>query len=155
MGINIGLSDSARKQISQELNKILNEYYELALTTQFYHWYIKGPQFCTLHELFGKHYEDFSKTIDTIAERIRALDEAIAIDFTLLQKFNSSQKDFSKLKDVDMLKNLIQSHEAATQDLRKIASIVEGNGDFVTADFLVGRMEAHEEALWVLRSFLS
>ena len=155
MSINIGLSDSTCKQVSQELNKILNEYYELAATTQFYHWYIKGPQFCVLHKLFGKHYDDFSKTIDVIAERIRALDEEIAIDFTLLQKFNSSQRGFSKLKDVDMLKNLIKSHECAAKDLRKAASTIGGIGDPVTADLLVARLETHEEALWVLRSFLS
>ena len=154
MSINIGLSDSNRKKVAQVLNKTLTEYYGLAITTQFYHWYVSGPEFCTLHKLFGKHYDDFVKAIDTIAERIRALDEEIDIDFSPLQKFNSSQKDFSKLKDKDMLEVLVDYHEAAVKELRTSISAVEETGDSVTADFLVSRVSVHEETVWVLNSFM-
>ena len=49
---------------------------------------------------------------------------------------------------------LRDDHEAAARDLRKAVDSTDEAGDAGTADFLTELLQNHEEAAWMLRSFL-
>ena len=73
MDINIGISESHRKKIADELSKVLADTYMLYLKTHNYHWNVTGAHFHSLHEQFEEQYTELADAIDEIAERIRAL----------------------------------------------------------------------------------
>ena len=64
MQINIGLSETQRKQISDGLNKLLADSYTLYLKTHNFHWNVTGPMFSTLHLLFETQYSELALAID-------------------------------------------------------------------------------------------
>lgn len=73
MDINIGISESDRRAISEGVSKLLADTYTLYLKTHNYHWNVTGPLFSTLHTLFEQQYLELATAVDEIAERIRAL----------------------------------------------------------------------------------
>ena len=53
-----------------------------------------------------------------------------------------------------MIKHLVQGHEAVIKTARSLFSRVEDASDEPTADLLTQRMQIHEKTAWMLRSLL-
>ena len=154
--INIGLTDKQLEGIIKLLNNDLADTYLLQIKTKKYHWDVVGPQFRTLHKLWEEHYTVLSQSIDSLAERIRALGGypiATAEEFI---KFASISEDPGKVPTTtQMVANLLDAHEQIIRNLREhIDECSEKFHDEGTADFLTGMMEQHEEMAWMLRSFI-
>ena len=60
--------------LATSLNQVLADSYALMSLTHLAHWNVEGPGFFALHTAFQTQYEELFLAIDTIAERIRALD---------------------------------------------------------------------------------
>ena len=73
MELHIGIQESDRKKIGEDLGRLLADTYTLYLKTHNYHWNVTGPMFQTLHLMFETHYNELALAVDLIAERIRAL----------------------------------------------------------------------------------
>jgi len=54
-----------------------------------------------------------------------------------------------------MVATLIVDHETVARTFRELVAIAENGNDVVTADLLTDRIQAHEEAAWMLRSIAS
>lgn len=61
------------KQVIEVLNKQVADWSVLFTKLHNFHWYVKGPQFFTLHEKFEELYTESATHIDEIAERILAI----------------------------------------------------------------------------------
>ncbi len=60
--------------LATSLNQVLADSYALMSLTHLAHWNVEGPGFFALHTAFQTQYEELFLAVDTIAERIRALD---------------------------------------------------------------------------------
>src|SRR4051794_41276906 len=69
----IALAESACKESIANLNQLLADTITLRDLYKKHHWQVAGPTFYQLHLLFDKHYEEQSKIVDEIAERIQLL----------------------------------------------------------------------------------
>src|SRR5881394_640439 len=69
----IALAESACKESVDNLNQLLADTMTLRDLYKKHHWQVSGPTFYQLHLLFDKHYDEQSKLIDLIAERIQLL----------------------------------------------------------------------------------
>ncbi|NJK37212.1 MAG: DNA starvation/stationary phase protection protein [Oscillatoriales cyanobacterium RM2_1_1] len=154
--INIGLTDEQRQGVVKLLNNSLADMYLLLIKTKKYHWDVIGPQFRTLHELWGEHYEALTENIDAAAERIRTLGGypvGTAQGFLELATLKEHMGDLPNANQ--MVERLVADHEQVIRNLREqIDQCSEEFHDEGTADFLIGLMEQHEEIAWMLRSFL-
>src|SRR5438034_9872540 len=56
-----------------QLNALLADEFVLYVRTLNYHWNVRGMQFHSLHPFFERLYGEQAKTIDDIAEKVRAL----------------------------------------------------------------------------------
>ena len=54
----------------------------------------------------------------------------------------------------DMIRQLVQGHEAVIRTARSIFPVVEKGGDQASADLLTQRLQVHEKTAWMLRSLL-
>lgn len=136
----------------QNLEIALANSYALALKTQNYHWNVVGENFKSLHELFGAQYEEISAAIDEIAERIRTLGskvEGTFENFSKLTAIKSGNKNFGK---IEMIQDLISGHEVIINSLKAAIKVAQNEGDEATADMFIGRIQAHEKAVWMLAS---
>jgi len=73
MNPNIGITDSNRQSVANELTKILADEYVLYTKTRNAHWNVEGTDFYDKHKFFEVQFEQLDDFIDSVAERIRSL----------------------------------------------------------------------------------
>ncbi len=154
MQINIGLSDTQRKQIADGLNKLLADSYTLYLKTHNFHWNVTGPMFQTLHLMFETQYNELFLAVDLIAERIRALGHYAEASYSQFSKSTGVKEETGHPSAEDMIRQLIEGQEQVVRTARELLTKCEEAHDAPTADLLTQRMELHEKNAWMLRSLL-
>lgn len=153
--INIGIDEADRAAIAAGLNKLLADTFTLYLTTHNFHWNVTGPQFNTLHNMFMEQYTELWNAVDPIAERIRALGFPAQGSFGQIGGQTSlPDVPAEPPKAAEMLRILVQGHEAVVRTARGIFPAVEKASDEPTADLLTQRLDIHEKTAWMLRSML-
>lgn len=157
-------SSAAAKNVPLAMQELLKHTYTSFLLTHNYHWNVEGPNFASLHGLFEQQYNELFAAIDEIAERIRALDsyalpassEYAGIATDLAREgtaFKSLGKGGAVAAD-HMLNNLVKINTHAIDAAQEVKELAEKRGDDETVDLMVGRITAHQKAVWMLKSHL-
>ena len=152
--INIGIAASDREAIAAGLSRLLADTYTLYLKTHNFHWNVIGPMFQTLHLMFEQHYNELALAVDAIAERIRALGVAAPGTYSAFTKLSSIQETDGVPKAAEMIRLLVQDHEAVARTARSVFPSANKADDQPTADLLTQRLQIHEKTAWMLRSLL-
>ena len=153
--INIGIGEKDRAAISAGLSRLLADTYTLYLTTHNFHWNVTGPMFNTLHTMFMTQYTELWTAVDPIAERIRSLGHPAPGSYAQFGALASVPDAPSQPpKALEMVRILVQGHEAVARTARAIFPLADKAGDEPTADLLTQRLTVHEQTAWMLRSLL-
>jgi len=152
--IDIGISEKDRQKIADGLSRLLADNFALYLKTHNFHWNVKGPMFQTLHVMFEQQYNELWTALDAIAERIRALGFPAPGTTSQLAKLSSIPETEGVPDAKDMVRLLVEGHEAVARTARKIFPAVDKAGDEPSADLLTQRLQVHEKTAWMLRSLL-
>jgi starvation-inducible DNA-binding protein len=152
--IDIGISEKDRRQIADGLSRLLADNYSLYLKTHNFHWNVTGPMFQTLHLMFMEQYNELWIALDQIAERIRALGFAAPGTNSEFARLTSIAETPGVPDAREMVRLLVQGHEAVARTARKIFPAVGKANDQPTADLLTQRLQVHEKTAWMLRSLL-
>ncbi len=145
--VNIGIDANARAAVADALNGVLAETYSLYHRTHAYHWNVTGPQFPVLHTLFEGQYREMWAALDEIAERIRALGA-----YASIAAIESGEKKPPSASQ--MVKNLLDGHEALIRKAREALGVAGEAGDAATEDLLTVRIQTHEKTAWMLRAMV-
>ena len=152
--IDIGISKDDRKQITDGLSRLLADSYTLYLKTHNFHWNVSGPMFQTLHLMFEAQYNELALAVDLIAERIRSLGHYAPGSYADFAKLSSIKEAKGVPAAKEMIKHLVQGHEAVAKTARSIFDAADKARDEATADLLTQRIQLHEKTGWMLRSLL-
>jgi starvation-inducible DNA-binding protein len=153
--INIGIGEKDRAAIAKSLSRLLADTYTLYLTTHNFHWNVTGPMFNSLHAMFMAQYTELWNAVDPVAERIRSLGHAAPGSYAQFGKLSSvPDAPVTPPKAMEMVRILVQGHEAVARTARELFAVVEKAGDEPTADLLTQRLTVHEQTAWMLRSIL-
>ena len=152
--IDIGITDTQRKDIAKGLCHLLADTYTLYLKTHNYHWNVTGPMFNTLHLIFEAQYNELALAVDLIAERIRALGYPAPGSYREYLKLSTIPEATANTAAEDMIRQLVEGQESIVRTARSIFPIVDDAHDEPTADLLTQRMQVHEKTAWMLRSLL-
>ncbi|WP_051332346.1 Dps family protein [Cucumibacter marinus] len=146
-----GINSTAK--LAHALEGCLADTYVLMIKTQAFHWNVVGPLFFSIHNLTEEHYQDLFEAADDLAERVRALGHPApgSISKMLDESVVTEEKD-DTLEAAEMLKTLVNDHEAVARRFRETAELAEEQKDIVTADMLTARITFHEKAIWMLRA---
>ncbi|MCA8921312.1 MAG: DNA starvation/stationary phase protection protein [Planctomycetes bacterium] len=134
---------------------MLADSYTLYLKTHNFHWNVTGPQFQALHAMFMTHYTELALAVDELAERIRALGIYAPGSYAQFSELTSIREETGVPSSDDMVRQLVQGHEAVVRTARGALPAAQEAGDEATVDLLVGRMQVHEKTAWMLRSMLA
>lgn len=137
---------------SAELSRLLADSYATYTRTLYYHWNVRGPHFYALHKLFEEQYQELQVAIDDIAERVRQLGADTPPFGASMASLTGIGQDSEVPAAMDMVRGLIDAHEATSRAARDVVTVAEEQGDVATADLATERIEAHQKALWMLRS---
>ena len=153
--INIGINKKDRAAIAQGLSRLLADTYTLYLTTHNFHWNVTGPMFNTLHTMFMTQYTELWNAVDPVAERIRALGHPAPGSYAQFSQLASvPDVPATPPKALEMVRILVQGHEAVARTARELFPLADKANDQPTADLLTQRLTVHEQAAWMLRSLL-
>lgn len=152
--INIGIPEPHRAEIAQGLSRLLADSFTLYLKTHNFHWNVSGPMFNTLHTMFETQYTELWNSIDDVAERIRSLDEHAPGSYSEFSKLTGLQEAKGVPAAQEMIKQLLEGHEAVARTARSVFPAAEKGGDEATLDLLTQRIQLHEKTAWMLRSLL-
>ncbi len=152
--IDIGISKEDRKRTADGLSHLLADSYTLYLKTHNFHWNVTGPMFQTLHLMFETQYNELALAVDLIAERIRSLGHFAPATYSEYGKLSSIKETKGVPAAKEMIKQLVQGHEAVAKTSRAVFPAAERARDEATADLLTQRIQLHEKTAWMLRSLL-
>jgi len=154
--LNIGLQEDQRDSVISKLKQILADQHVLYVKTRNFHWNLVGERFHSLHEFFEKQYGELEARIDQTAERIRMLGGVASGSMQeFLEHTHLKEAPGDLIEGGDSIAVLVNDYEQSIRILRDtISEVEEKQHDVGTADFLTSLLQAHEEAAWMLRSFL-
>ncbi|WP_282607682.1 Dps family protein [Pelagibius sp. Alg239-R121] len=155
MEINTGIPEEERKNVAKGLSHLLADSYTLYLKTHNFHWNVTGPMFQSLHAMFEEHYTELATAVDEIAERIRALGEPAPGSYAAFARLSSIQESEDVPNASEMVKQLVEAHEAVAKTARGVLPIADAGDDEVTMGLLADRLAVHEKTAWMLRSMIA
>jgi len=154
MQIDIGIPEAERQQIVEGLSRLLADTYTLYLKTHNFHWNVRGPMFSTLHQMFMLQYTELWTSVDLVAERIRSLGADAPGTYSAFARLTSIKETDGVPNANEMIRQLVQGHEAVIRTARSVFPVVERGSDEASADLLTQRLQVHEKTAWMLRSLL-
>ncbi|BBI36332.1 Dps family protein [Cohnella abietis] len=139
--------------ISAVLNQQIANWNVLHMKLHNFHWYVKGPQFFTLHVKFEELYTEAATHIDVLAERLLAVGgKPVATHADALRL--SSVNEANGVESAEQMTIAIADDFAQLiSELRQGIKIANSCDDEDTADLLLGIKTGLEKHVWMLRAF--
>jgi starvation-inducible DNA-binding protein len=138
------------------LNQLLADTMTLRDLYKKHHWQASGPAFYSNHLLFDKHFEEQSKLVDLVAERVQTLGGvclAMAADVaeaTSIPRVPKGREDTETQFD-----RLLQTHEMILLEARSMARDTAASGDVGSNDIIVSDViRTNELQVWFLAEHL-
>lgn len=141
-------------QLHPLMNQQLTNWTVLYTKLHNYHWYVKGPNFFTLHVKFEELYTETATYIDEIAERLLSIGgQPIAtlketLEVATIQEANGDEKA------EEMVKIIHQDFATIAKDIDELLSVASDANDEETADLFLGIKASLEKHMWMLQAFL-
>ncbi|WP_019414916.1 Dps family protein [Paenisporosarcina sp. TG20] len=142
------------ESLNKELNNQVATWSVLYTKLHNYHWYVKGPQFFTLHAKFEELYNEATIHMDEIAERL----------LTLGGKPVATLKEHLELSDVieatgkettdQMVEAVVEDFNIIMKSLKKGMDEATKDEDDMTVDLLNAVYQSIEKHQWMLNAFL-
>jgi len=142
------------KQLTDIVNKQIANWSVLYIKLHNYHWFVKGPQFFTLHTKFEELYNEASLHIDELAERLLALGGAPVATMKECLQVSSVKEATGQETAEEMVSTLVNDFETMISELKEGMKIAEEVDDETTGDMLLGIHQSLEKHVWMLKSFL-
>ena len=152
--IDIGINQTDREQIAENLKCLLADSYTLYLQTHNFHWNVTGPMFNQLHLMFEQHYNELAIAVDDIAERIRSLDVVAPGTYGAFAELASIKEVEGVPAAEEMVSILTQGHEQVVRTCRIALKVAQDADDESSAALISDRMRIHEKTAWMLRALL-
>ena len=138
-----------------DLKTLLSTQYAFVIKAQNFHWNVEGPDFSQLHRFFGKIYEEvYKNSIDQTAEHIRTLDNYTPGSFERFAELSLVMGQIKIPRARLMIEELLEDNQTVIDLLNQTFASAEEENRQGIADFIAGRIEAHQKHGWMLRSFL-
>jgi starvation-inducible DNA-binding protein len=152
----LGLSVDVRSEVVQTLNQILADTMTLRDLYKKSHWQVSGPTFYQLHLLFDKHYEEQSKLVDEVAERIQLLGGiALAMAHDIAETTTIPRPPRGREEVPVQISRLLEAHQTIIEEVREAAHRADELGDDGSNDLLVSAvLRTNELQVWFLSEHL-
>ena len=118
-----------------------------------FHWNIEGTEFTQYHEFFGDLYTEVYGSIDPTAEWLRKLDDYAPVSIDELYKYKTLEEETTRVVLIsDILASLLKANEEVLASLNKVFALAVAANKQGMADFIAGRIDAHDKHGWFLRA---
>ncbi|WP_027109229.1 Dps family protein [Lacticigenium naphthae] len=135
---------------------LLGNLHTLHVKLHQYHWYVKGPEFFTLHEKFEELYDENEKWFDKIAERLIASGHKPASTTTEFEKYSMlSEAAVDKYSKAEkMVDNIIEDFRSTRELTIRAIRLAQDEGDDTLEDTLIAFKMDLDKNIWMLQAFI-
>nr|WP_306220433.1 Dps family protein [Cohnella sp. WQ 127256] len=140
--------------MSAVLNQQIANWNLLHMKLHNFHWYVKGPQFFTLHVKFEELYTEAATHIDVLAERLLAVGGKPVATLTDTLRIASVSEAVGGETAEQMTKAIASDYGQLIGELRQGIKIADSCDDEDTADLLLGIKTGLEKHVWMLNAFI-
>jgi starvation-inducible DNA-binding protein len=146
----IALAESVCKQSMDNLNQLLADPMTLRDVYKKHHWQVVGHTFYQLHLLFDKHYDEQSKLVGQIAERIQLLGGvSLAMAADVAESTIIPRPPKGRESVPVQISRLLHGHEIVLKEARTMARQAAEDGDDGTNDLMVSNViRTNELEVW-------
>ena len=123
------------------------------LKAHYFHWNVEGPDFGELHAFFSEIYQDAFGAVDPIAELLRKLDDYAPKSLDEMFKYKTLNEETTQTTDIrTIMLKLLADNEEVIASLNKVFALASAANKQGIADFIAGRIDAHDKHSWFLRA---
>jgi starvation-inducible DNA-binding protein len=157
METHIGINETARQEVAEQLTKLLADEFIFYTKARNAHWNVEGSNFYSMHLFFEGQFNQLDDIMDNIAERIRFIGHyATATLKSFLHLTHFSEASRSKNVSEGFVNELLADHNTIIESLcGNIDLFANKYHDLGSNDFINGLMETHEKMAWTLKSHLN
>jgi starvation-inducible DNA-binding protein len=119
-----------------------------------YHWFVKGPQFFTLHEKFEELYNESASVVDEVAERLLAIGGKPAATMKEYLNIATIEETKGETNANEMVSSLIDDYKHLKTEIKELASLAEQYENDVINDLAVGLLVKLDTHIWMLSAYL-
>ncbi|MFD2827410.1 Dps family protein [Leeuwenhoekiella polynyae] len=149
----LNLNTEKTEATVENLNILLADYHLYYQKLRNFHWNVIGENFFDLHAKFEEMYTDTLVKIDEVAERILTLRYQPISNLTDYLKLSNIEEAPSEIKDIEMVKILLDDHSLLLKQMRSTVKTADEGGDEGTIDLLGGYIRELEKTSWMLDSW--
>ncbi|CAG9622423.1 Dps family protein [Sutcliffiella rhizosphaerae] len=142
------------KHLTEAVNKQVANWSVLFIKLHNYHWFVKGPEFFTLHEKFEELYGEAATHIDELAERLLAIDGTPVGTMKEILEIATIKEAEGKETAEQMVHSIAEDFSILIEELKDGMQVAEEAGDETTGDMLLAIHQSVEKHNWMLRAFL-
>jgi starvation-inducible DNA-binding protein len=152
----LALDEETRAASVKMLNQTLADTVVVRDMYKKHHWQVSGPTFYSLHLLYDKHYEEQSKLVDALAERVQMLGGiAIAMAHDVAEMTRIERPPRGREEVPVQISRLLEAHECVLKEARDAAKRTGDSGDVGTNDlFISDVIRTNEMHAWFLSEHL-
>ena len=140
--------------LAQALCVYLNTNFVLYTKTHSYHWNVSGPLFMELHKLFEDQQNDLWDNVDTIAEKVRQLDQPVAITPETQAALSVIDPAVEIMDELGYVSRLYMDHNRILLLLNKVFDVAESVNDQAVMNYIAERLDWHHKQRWFLKATL-
>jgi len=119
------------------------------------HWNVTGPNFFELHKLFEDQYNNLWDNVDTIAEKVRELDNFITVTPTDQIKLSIINADQSPSGAEEYVALFVKDHDRMIMLLNLVFKLAENDNKQAVMNYIAERLDAHAKMRWFLKATLT
>ena len=138
-----------------ELNKLVANLTVLYTKLHSFHWYVRGRNFYTLHEVFENYYNYTAESLDEAAERLLAIGGRPVSTLKGALEIATIKEASEQETTSEMASAVFQDFKSLINDLTHLMEVAEDEGDQGTSDFALGLKTQLEKNDWMLKAYLS
>ncbi|WP_025850494.1 Dps family protein [Paenibacillus ehimensis] len=142
------------EQLTVLLNNQIANWSVLYVKLHNYHWYVKGPQFFTLHTKFEELYTEAALHVDALAERLLALGGKPVATMSGSLRLASVREAEGEESAERMVAALVNDFTLIIGELKSGMKYAESVQDETTGDLLLAIHSSLEKHVWMLNAFL-
>ncbi|MGE6488080.1 Dps family protein [Paenisporosarcina sp. NPDC076898] len=140
--------------LNKELNKQVATWSVMYAKLHNFHWYVKGPQFFTLHAKFEELYNEATLHMDEIAERLLTLGGQPVATLKEHLELSDVTEATGKESDKQMVETVVKDFDKIMKSLKKGMDEAAKDEDDMTEDLLNAVYQSIEKHQWMLNAFL-
>ncbi|MFD1739238.1 Dps family protein [Bacillus salitolerans] len=138
----------------QIVNKQVANWSVLYMKLHNYHWFVKGPQFFTLHDKFEELYGEASIHIDELAERLLSIGGKPVATMKEVLEISSVKEANGQEEASQMVQSIVDDFNILIGELKDGMGLAESVDDETTGDMLLAIHQSLEKHVWMLSAFL-